>query len=330
MRLMRLYGLEDAVREFGRPVFGTCAGMIVLDRSHLGLVDIDVDRNAYGRQVASFEADLELEGDPEPLRGVFIRAPRLRAMAAGRRGARRACGRARAGSRGPLHRRVVPPGADRRHAEFTSCSWTWSGRRCMSGHSKWSSIKHKKGAADAKRGKLFSKLSRAIIVAAREGGGDPDGQPRASERDREGARLLDAEGQHRPRDREGRRHRRRRGRVRDDPLRGLRAERRRRARRGADGQPQPHGRRRPAPVREERRQPRRDRRGRLAVRAHGSRAGRRRRRGRGRADAGGRRGRGGGHRARRVAVPDHRQRRRTSRASGRRSRRPASRSTRPR
>jgi YebC/PmpR family DNA-binding regulatory protein len=45
----------------------------------------------------------------------------------------------------------------------------------MSGHSKWSSIKHKKGAADAKRGKLFSKLSRAIIVAAREGGGDPIG-----------------------------------------------------------------------------------------------------------------------------------------------------------
>ena len=43
----------------------------------------------------------------------------------------------------------------------------------MSGHSKWSSIKHKKGAADAKRGKLFSKLSRAIIVAAREGGPDP-------------------------------------------------------------------------------------------------------------------------------------------------------------
>ncbi|MFL6004724.1 MAG: YebC/PmpR family DNA-binding transcriptional regulator [Gaiellaceae bacterium] len=45
----------------------------------------------------------------------------------------------------------------------------------MSGHSKWHSIKHKKGAADAKRGKLFSKLSRAIIVAAREGGGDPSG-----------------------------------------------------------------------------------------------------------------------------------------------------------
>src|SRR6059036_1747213 len=47
------------------------------------------------------------------------------------------------------------------------------GRRRVSGHSKWSSIKHKKGAADAKRGKLFSKLSRAIIVAAKEGGPDP-------------------------------------------------------------------------------------------------------------------------------------------------------------
>ena len=47
----------------------------------------------------------------------------------------------------------------------------------MSGHSKWSSIKHKKGAADKKRGKLFSKLARAIIVAARDGGGDPDHNP---------------------------------------------------------------------------------------------------------------------------------------------------------
>jgi 5'-phosphate synthase pdxT subunit len=76
MRLMRLYGLDEAVRGFAGPVLGTCAGMIVLDRSHLGLVDIDVDRNAYGRQVASFEADLPL-GDGEPLRGVFIRAPRV-------------------------------------------------------------------------------------------------------------------------------------------------------------------------------------------------------------------------------------------------------------
>ena len=77
MRLVRLYGLEDAIREFGRPLFGTCAGMILLDRNHLGVVDLEVARNAYGRQVASFEADLELAGDDEPLRGVFIRAPRV-------------------------------------------------------------------------------------------------------------------------------------------------------------------------------------------------------------------------------------------------------------
>ena len=75
MRLMRLYGLDAAVREFTGPVLGTCAGMIVLDRNHLGLVAIEVERNAWGRQVHSFEADLELAGDDEPLRGVFIRAP---------------------------------------------------------------------------------------------------------------------------------------------------------------------------------------------------------------------------------------------------------------
>jgi len=77
MRLVHLYGLEEAIRRFERPVFGTCAGMILLDRAHLGLVDLEVERNAYGRQVASFEADLDLAGDDEPLRGVFIRAPRV-------------------------------------------------------------------------------------------------------------------------------------------------------------------------------------------------------------------------------------------------------------
>jgi len=76
-RLMRLYGLEEALRRFPGPVFGTCAGMILLDRAHLGLVDLEVDRNAYGRQLKSFEADLELRGEEQPLRGVFIRAPRV-------------------------------------------------------------------------------------------------------------------------------------------------------------------------------------------------------------------------------------------------------------
>ena len=75
MRLMRLYGLDEAVRSFAGPVFGTCAGMIVLGRNHLGLVDVEVERNAWGRQVRSFEADLDVAGEDEPLRGVFIRAP---------------------------------------------------------------------------------------------------------------------------------------------------------------------------------------------------------------------------------------------------------------
>ena len=83
MRLIRIYGLEDALRRFARPVFGTCAGMIVLGRDHLGLVDVGVRRNAYGRQVASFETDLELAGESEPLRGVFIRAPRVADIGSG-------------------------------------------------------------------------------------------------------------------------------------------------------------------------------------------------------------------------------------------------------
>ena len=77
MRLMRLYGLDEAIRDFAGPVFGTCAGMIVLDRDHLALGDFHVRRNAFGRQVRSFEADLRLAGEDKPLRGVFIRAPRV-------------------------------------------------------------------------------------------------------------------------------------------------------------------------------------------------------------------------------------------------------------
>jgi pyridoxal 5'-phosphate synthase pdxT subunit len=77
LRLMRIYGLEDAVAGFAGPLFGTCAGMILFDRRHLDLIDLEVERNAYGRQVASFEDDVELDADEEPLRGVFIRAPRV-------------------------------------------------------------------------------------------------------------------------------------------------------------------------------------------------------------------------------------------------------------
>jgi 5'-phosphate synthase pdxT subunit len=75
MRLMRLYGLDEAIRRFEGPMFGTCAGMIVLDRDHLGLVDLSVVRNAFGRQIASFETDLVVDGEETPIEAVFIRAP---------------------------------------------------------------------------------------------------------------------------------------------------------------------------------------------------------------------------------------------------------------
>jgi 5'-phosphate synthase pdxT subunit len=72
-------GLEGAIRDgalAGMPLFGTCAGMIVLDRDHLGLMDTLARRNAFGRQLQSFEADLNVKGiGGEPFRAVFIRAP---------------------------------------------------------------------------------------------------------------------------------------------------------------------------------------------------------------------------------------------------------------
>ena len=72
-------GLGDPLRAFvrsGVPVLGTCAGMIMLDREHLGLADYTCRRNAFGRQIRSFEADLRIPGiDGPPVRAVFIRAP---------------------------------------------------------------------------------------------------------------------------------------------------------------------------------------------------------------------------------------------------------------
>lgn len=71
-------GLAEPLRALaaaGTPILGTCAGLIMLDRDHLGLMDILAERNAFGRQVRSFEADIELCGFTHPLRAVFIRAP---------------------------------------------------------------------------------------------------------------------------------------------------------------------------------------------------------------------------------------------------------------
>lgn len=71
-------GLAEPLRAFARrrPVFGTCAGMIMLDREHLGVADWTCTRNAFGRQIRSFEAELDIPGiDGDPVRAVFIRAP---------------------------------------------------------------------------------------------------------------------------------------------------------------------------------------------------------------------------------------------------------------
>jgi 5'-phosphate synthase pdxT subunit len=85
-KLAHAYGLVDAVRDRaagGMPIFGTCAGMIVLageviDGEPLfALMDVTVRRNAYGRQIDSFETDLTVDGIDHPVRGVFIRAPRV-------------------------------------------------------------------------------------------------------------------------------------------------------------------------------------------------------------------------------------------------------------
>jgi 5'-phosphate synthase pdxT subunit len=91
-KLARQHDLVEPIRErarAGMPMLGTCAGMIVMaervagGESLLGLFDVTVTRNAYGRQVDSFEADVDVEGIDEPVRGVFIRAPVVEDVGAG-------------------------------------------------------------------------------------------------------------------------------------------------------------------------------------------------------------------------------------------------------
>ena len=70
--------LAEPLRAFhasGKPIFGTCAGLIILDREHLGIIDIRAERNAFGRQVRSFEAPLEIGLAGGPVEAIFIRAP---------------------------------------------------------------------------------------------------------------------------------------------------------------------------------------------------------------------------------------------------------------
>ena len=180
----------------------------------------------------------------------------------------------------------------------------------MSGHSKWASIKHKKGALDAKRGKIFTRIIKELTVAARGGGGDPDMNPRLR------TIIADAKAANMPAENIKRAIRRGTG---EEPgvsyeevqLRGLRARRRRGHHRHAHRQQEPHGRRAAPHAREARRQPRGRRRRRLDVHEEGlhrrrevegrrREADERRARSRRRRSAGRRRQLGSAERARRV------------------------------
>ncbi|RFU61467.1 pyridoxal 5'-phosphate synthase glutaminase subunit PdxT [Peribacillus glennii] len=86
-RLIDKYGFMEPLRDFasqGKPMFGTCAGLILLakriegyEQAHLGVLDVLVERNSFGRQVDSFEADLTVKGLADPFTAVFIRAPHI-------------------------------------------------------------------------------------------------------------------------------------------------------------------------------------------------------------------------------------------------------------
>ncbi|QHJ70182.1 pyridoxal 5'-phosphate synthase glutaminase subunit PdxT [Planococcus halotolerans] len=86
-RLIDRYRFMDPLRDFaetGKPMFGTCAGLILLagevagyEEPHLGVMDVKVERNSFGRQIDSFEADLEIKGLDAPFNAVFIRAPHI-------------------------------------------------------------------------------------------------------------------------------------------------------------------------------------------------------------------------------------------------------------
>ena len=125
-KLMAAYGLAGPIKAFaagGGVVYGTCAGLITAARETvegtpptLGLMDIVARRNAFGRQVRSFEADLEVAGlGPAPVHAVFIRAPWIESAGPVRRRPRHVPGPHRRRPRGRRPRHRVPSGTHRRH-----------------------------------------------------------------------------------------------------------------------------------------------------------------------------------------------------------------------
>ncbi|MGS0652691.1 pyridoxal 5'-phosphate synthase glutaminase subunit PdxT, partial [Staphylococcus arlettae] len=87
--LMDLYGFKEALQQSTLPMFGTCAGLIVLandivgESGYLNKLNISVQRNSFGRQVDSFEAELDIRGIAKDIEGVFIRAPHIESVQAG-------------------------------------------------------------------------------------------------------------------------------------------------------------------------------------------------------------------------------------------------------
>ena len=136
-------------------------------------------RNGYGRQVDSFETDLDVaglgaDGSPGPFHAVFIRAPRVERVGPAVEVLAEHDGVPVLARQGAVTVAAFHPelSGDGRAARPVPAG----GAEQMSGHSKWATIKHQKGAKDKARGKLFAKLIRQVEVAAREGGGDLRGQ----------------------------------------------------------------------------------------------------------------------------------------------------------
>ena len=186
-RLLETSGLFDPLAERiadGMPVFGTCAGMILLATE---VLDGRPDQRSFarhrhrraaqrlrppGRQLRDRHRRRRLD---EPFHAVFIRAPKVESVGGDVEVLASHDGVPVLARQGNVIVASFHPeltGDARLHAAFLHRHIDHGGRR-MSGHSKWATIKHKKGAVDKARGKLFNKIARQLEVAARDGGGDP-------------------------------------------------------------------------------------------------------------------------------------------------------------
>ena len=268
-KLARTFDLLEPLRERiagGLPAYGSCAGMILLadriarrprrtSRRSAASTSPSGATPSAGRSTRSRPTSTSTGVPGGPVHAVFIRAPWVESVGPdvevlGRSSRGPAAGRIVAVRQGSLLATSFHPeltGDARVHAYFVDMVRVARTDRCvdgvsgtsMSGHSKWATTKHKKAVIDAKRGKLFAKLIKNIEVAARTGGGDPDGNPTLYDAIQKAKQELGPQRQHRPRGQARLRRRGRRRRLADDHVRGLRPERRRGADRVPHRQPQP-------------------------------------------------------------------------------------------